>query len=418
MRKLLLVTGLALVLSCGKNANKGDDTEFLNATPETEAYLADVTGDDMAAGNALYDSDLGQLGQKLETVPEYLQQVKTAVGYLNGLVRKIVEPIVEVIKTDPTVSEDGMRQWVKDRDAVTYRFTLKKAATKKFGWKLEAKAKDAADSEYKAVMAGGIAVGAVARRGAGVMGIDADLLGAIDTTVKARGKLLVGFAHGASGAKALAYNLKDFSPDPAQYQKVSAIFRAVRGPGGGTIVRLASLSNLTDKTKAGCEANATRELGVSRTRWVPTVGGRFDGVATNKSPPADATSSETFTGGDGQSHPCDVEAGKFFVAQMCVDADKKLTHHRLRKCTIGSALDYDGPNCELLVSKKFDASGAETGEWRLIDPCFARAELAEELPVTSDNKPEDETATPADEGSDESVDAVVPPSDMPSGDGS
>ena len=406
MRKLLLATCLALVMACGKNANKGDDAEFLDAAPETEAYLADVTGDDLSTQSNSLSSDVSQLEQGLETVPEYLQQVKTAVGYLNGTVRRIVEPIVEAIKADPSVSETGLRVWTKDRTEASYRFTLKKVATKKFGWKLEAKAKGAADSEYQAGMAGGIAVGAVARRGVGAMGIDADKLSAIDSSVKARGKLLVGFAHGATGAKALAYNLKDFTPDPAQYQKVSAVFRAVRGPKGATIVRLASLSNLTDKAKAGCETNATRELAVSRTRWVPEVGGRFDGVATNKSPPADASAGA-----------CDVEEGKFFVAQLCVDKDKKATHRRLRKCTSGQALDYSGPNCELIASEKYDATGAVTGEWPLLDPCFLKPELAEEIPVTAGNVPEDETSVPPDEASDEGLDAVTPPGEMPSGEG-
>jgi hypothetical protein len=252
--------------------------EFDDATPETSAYTLEVTGD--AAGEGLTTSSLEDEGLASTSLaltggqlPEYLTDTRVSVKALNEGVRAVLDPIAELILTRPLAAGTKQVWGPISRGGATYRFTMAKVALKQFGWLLEAKAVDAADSSYAPVMAGGIVVGDVARRGRGAMGIDLDKLSSIDPGIKGRGKLLVGFAH-LLGFKVLKYALKGFTPDAAEFDPVDALFGGWRGPNGGTDVKVAVYANLTDT------ATSAKELAVLHARWLPGLGGRVDAAAT------------------------------------------------------------------------------------------------------------------------------------------
>jgi len=366
-----LAIGALVVLIAGCGGGVEADPEFLDATPDIDGLMGEVTGDAASEGLAtstsgLVADELGTAESHLESIPTYLEQARFAVRGLNGVVRKALTPIVELIKNNPDVADGEKHVWgPEDHGNATYRFTLKKRAAKRFGWLLEGKPKGAADDQYKPVMAGGIVVGAIAHRGRGTVGIDGDAFHAIDSSVPSTGKLLMGFSHGVGAGKSLTYALKDFSPDTTQYQKVSAAFRALRGPLGGTVVRMATYSDISEPR------DGTRELVISRVRWLPGIGGRADGVVSEG----------------------EVPAGKYLLVNACWSAELQQGFKRVRECTKGQGL----------------ASCVEKGQSQGAEAVNCGLGLRQAQPPSEDpGALETETET-------EEQQEVVPPVSMPDG---
>jgi hypothetical protein len=286
---LALVSGAGV--GCAPHTN-----EFENATPDTSGYTLEITGD--AKGEGLSTASLaadgvGVVSQGLTgALPEYLQDTREAVRALNDGVRAVIDPIVDLVATHPLAAGDKQVWGPKDRGTATYRFIVARGLERRFGWLLQAKPIGAPDSAYQVVMGGVIVPGDLPHRGRGAMGVDLDKLSTIDTTVTGRGQLLVGFAH-VLGFKVLKYALHQFTPDPAQFAPIDALFGGWRGPQGRTEVKVAVHANLEGT------ATAAAELAVLHARWLPGVGGRVDAVATSG----------------------DVPAGKAVVAFQCFNKD-------------------------------------------------------------------------------------------------
>ena len=141
------------------------------------------------------------------------------------------------------------------------------------------------------------------RRGVGSVGIDLDALGALDPTIAGRGSLLASFAHGPNGS-ALAYRLRDFTPDPSWKIPVTAVVQAVHLKVGVNRLRLAYYGNV-----AGT-ATDQFEFVLARVRHVRDVGGRADSIVT---------------GGD-------VTDGHAWVVSECWDAALKSAYRVVRDC--------------------------------------------------------------------------------------
>jgi hypothetical protein len=374
MNRNAAVLAALLLAACGGQSVKADQA-FLDGAPDPDALMGSVTGDTSEAANALTSDGLGQQENALVTEPDYLIAVRNGVIGLNGVVRAALTPIVEIVKDNPDVATGTEHVWgPKDRGNATYRFTMKKVADKKFGWLLEGKAKGAADSKYVAVMAGGLRQGDLPHRGAGLMGINADALASIDSSIKARGKLLVGFAHGPNDGRALAYGLQGFTPNNENYQAVSARLLAVRGPQGATVVRMATYADISSPK------NGTSELVLARVRWLPGVGGRADGLVFNGPNPG--------TG--------DVPTGDYLIVNSCWNAQLGEGYQKVRTCALATV------NCS---------------EW--VNPAASDPSVCKSPEVLP---PQDPAATgsvdPAvtEEGFDGTT--IDPPTDIPDGTGS
>jgi hypothetical protein len=220
------------------------------------------------------------------------------------------------------------------------------------------------------VFAGGITRGELARRGRGIVGIDGDKLASIDSSLKSKGKLLFGFAHGAAGAKFISYGLKGFTPNSDNHEPVNAIFRALRGPKGATIVRLAGYYNIPASKDA-----TTKELLIARARWLPAIGGRADVVAVP---------------GKG-----DVPAGKAYVAHSCWNAALKEGRFIVKECEAGKGA------AAVCTTIKEEGKLEDCG-----------------LGLRDAKAPsEDPNADSAEDAADTGVEAQTPPTDTPDGSG-
>jgi hypothetical protein len=319
---LALATGLS---GCNQSDSRenGDD---LDGVPEVAAFALTLTdtpeAESGAGANDFIDSDSAAAGDvdpqaDGDIVADELVRARGAVRHLNQAVRKFMEPVVALVRnTEPSSKEGGVRVWGPvTRGETEYRFTLRRGTARHFGWRLEARAADT-DSAFLRVAAGGITVGLAARRGTGSLGLDLDALAEVDPDIVARGLLLTGFAHGENGT-ALAYRLRDFTPDPAAHAPVDALIQGVHLKSGVNRARLAYYGNLPES------ATDAEELVLARIRNIRGLGGRADALVS---------------GGD-------VIDGSSWVVSECWDATRTSVFRSVRLCPNDG---LGGERCEVV----------------------------------------------------------------------
>ena len=305
-----ILIAAALVSACGGTTTTD---ELAQGTPDVEGLTLEMTGSTDELSREAGNEELDAQAQHLGVGPEYLGRTREAIQALNQAVRKLVEPIVALARTEGTAGQGGVKTFgPKDVGGATFLLSVKKAGINHF-WKLEAKTIGAADSTYQAVAIGKLKRGEVAHRGGGVIGMDLDKLGAIDSTFKGRGKLFNTFKH-AGGAKMLAYHLVGFTPDPAVREPLTATFYGHKSASGEARVRVAGLFNVLAATTA-------KELMLSRAVFKPGVGGR-----------ADILLPAVQRGGGANG---DVPAGRFIVGHACWDTQEQEGFKLVLSCEAG-----------------------------------------------------------------------------------
>lgn len=306
-----MMLGAALVLAaCGKDSAV-DDTEYVEATPDLAGVALEINSEASAEeGAALLAEGFGVSQQELNGQgAEFLEGARMQVKALNSALKEAITPIVELVNQGGAEAEPGdvLVYGPKDRTHATYRFSIKKAAERRFVWKLEARPLGSTDdAAYKVVAAGGLTQGVVAHRGRGTIGINLDNLKAVAPTLTGQGKLMASFAHTAGNDKTLAYRLVGFTPNPAQHEPVTGAFVGHRRqPSGATRVRVFGAYNLENTQ------TSAKEKVFAAIRFIPGIGGRADIIAS---------------GGD-------IAAGKVFIGSACWDRQEMERFRILRECT-------------------------------------------------------------------------------------
>lgn len=344
--KLAVMTAaMALVAACGQ----AEVDEFAEAAPEIEELALEIAGgaaEGMVAQEQASAADLEQLKQALNgEPPEFLVRAKEQVRQLNVAVRRAVAPLLRLVReTAPTLETGEARVYgPRDEGNVTWRLTIRKLGEKHFGWRLEGKPLGGEDSAYVVVVAGEVqrgllrrgdaaggtdqpSDGEAVRQGRGRIGIHLHNLKSIDASFPGQGQLLAGFAH-MGRAKTLSYRLREFTPDVAAHEPVTAAFSGHRLPSGASAIRLVGRYNLE---RSPTEA---KELVMTRARWMPEVGGRADIVAT---------------GGD-------VREGTAYLGTACWNTQEQTGYRVLRHCV-------RGVGCEVVYEE-----GARTSCSREVD---------------------------------------------------
>lgn len=376
-KALILSSALVVVSACHP------DQEYVDALPDMAGLGLEISGgasEGMSTSALTYDQDaltaedLEQVSQAVATAPEFLQEARNGVRELNQHVRRILDPIADLIRNNAARAEPGqVRVWTRDVDGITYRLGIKKIAPLKFAWRVDAKPVGAEDAMYKVVMGGGIARNREPHRGRGFLGIDLNNLKLVKTDFPGQGRLFCGFAHQGE-SKTLAYMLRGFTPNLEQRAPIDAAFVGHRVmPSGATAVRLATLVNLP---QAVGETEDHRELVRLRVRYLPGTGGRGDMLAT---------------GGD-------LPLGTAYHGIACWNADEEETFKALFRCTRASGSTT--PACELV---------SRTG-----DRTACALDLRPSMDGPETNLPEDPMSLEPEAGA--PVDLMPPPADMPSGD--
>jgi hypothetical protein len=370
-----LGTGLLLstVLACGAQQD-AEENEFLAGVPEAAALQLSITddasgealaGDDARVGAAAASDALGSLSLALVASGDTdgLARPREAVRELNEALRNFLQPIVALVRNqEPDEVLGNVAQWGPvTRGETEYRLLVRKGLLRRFGWVLQARASGSGD-EFEGVAAGGIRVGEEVRRGRGVVGVDLDLLGALDPTVSARGQVLAAFAHGPAGT-VLSYGLRDFARSADDETPIDALFQGVHLSGGHNRVRLAYHGDLPET------ATDAEELVLARVRHQRGDGGRADLLVT---------------GGD-------IAEGKVWVVSECWSAGLASTYRIVRECP------GDGIGGERCVEQRSSGDAS----------ACARGLSLPELPPADAAAHMDDAESPEGE--------LLPPAAMPSG---
>ena len=358
-RSALCTIGLLAALATGCGAASDESTADLEGVPELGAIELALTGDVEAEGLATEEDAVDPstwIADELEAAANGapasdLDTARHAVRELNQALRDALVPIVAMVRNTPPDARIGaVRIWGPvERGATEYRFLLRHAAAGVYGWRLEARVADS-EATFARVAAGRLTVGAVPRRGVGVVGFDLDALGALDATVAARGLVLAGFAHGELGTT-VRYALRDFSRSEA-LEGIDALYDQVRLSAGVSRVRLAYRGDL-----AGSETSA-EELVLARVRHQRGLGGRSDSLVS-----------------DG-----DVGDEEVRVVSQCWNAELESVYRVVRSCPLG---EIAGEGCETLSSD---------GDVADCPSPFAEAELPPQTadePMSDDQDPND-----------------------------
>jgi hypothetical protein len=263
-------------------AYAGYDTGYY---PYTLTVYDDPTGYDVTYGSTLLGGvgiDGGPTGAdagpdagvvKGTPVPELLDKARRAANAVNAGIRMTLDPIKDIIKTMPVQGENSLTFGPMDRGTASYRFVVRRlSGDKRYGWTLEAK--EAGSTASFVLVAGStIQVGNTARRGRGVLGADYDAQSSIDSSVRAKGKLFLGFANDAT-TKTLRYVLDGYTPDPAVLEPLDATMIGWHELGEASRTRVVARTNLSETQTSAPETVAIK------TRWIRGTGARADAVAT------------------------------------------------------------------------------------------------------------------------------------------
>src|SRR3954463_15509027 len=155
---------VAALAGCGRG-----DEEFTDATPDMDGLALEISNQ-AAEGVTSAGLEAGQSTQGVGSVPEFLQDARTAIRGLNDMLRRAVEPVAALVAKNGRIEPGQVRVYgPQDRDGATWKLTVKRIETSRFAWKVEAKPVGADDTAYLIVMAGGIARGLEPHHGRGVI---------------------------------------------------------------------------------------------------------------------------------------------------------------------------------------------------------------------------------------------------------
>jgi hypothetical protein len=207
-------------------------------------------------------------------VPELLDMARRGANAINAGIRTTLDPIKDILKSTPIEGDNTLTYGPMDRGPAVYRFVVRRlsAAEKRYGWTLEARPAGS-NASYVPVAGSSIQVGDTPRRGRGVLGADYDAQSSADTSVRAKGKLLLGFADDAT-TKTLRFVLDGYTPDPAVIDPLDATAISWHELGEASSLRVVTRTNLEET------ASAAPEVVAIKLRWRKGEGVRADAVAT------------------------------------------------------------------------------------------------------------------------------------------
>jgi hypothetical protein len=310
-KMLVVLAAVVLFPACGVHP----DQEYVDSMPGLADVGMEIKGGSdegftgASAQQGLEAAELEQMTQEIGSVPEYLRHARAGIKELNEHVKRILDPILTIIRNNGGQAERGQsRTWTKEVDGLTYRLTIKKISAVQYAWKVDAKATSAEDSAYKNVMGGGITRNRAAERGRGFLGIDLDNLKLVDPNFQGQGKLLCGYSR-SQGSKTVAYFLRNFTPNISNREPITASFVGHRiAENGLTGVRMVAQVNIEG---AGETPTDAKELVRLRVRFLPGLGGRGDLYAT---------------GGD-------IAQGVWYYGVACWSASEEETFKALLRCS-------------------------------------------------------------------------------------
>src|SRR5215216_4964809 len=135
VRGLVATAAMMAVAACGQ-----DDAQFVESTPDVDGLALEISGGEAEGLSAAGLSGVAQQGLQGNEI-EFLGNARDAVKQLNQAVRKVLEPIADLVSSGPAAGSTATVKvyGLMDRGNASYRFTIAKVAVNRFAWKLQAR---------------------------------------------------------------------------------------------------------------------------------------------------------------------------------------------------------------------------------------------------------------------------------------
>jgi hypothetical protein len=217
--------------------------------------------------------------QPLPGVDE-LKELKARMGAFNTSVKNVMTPLSELVKEQSSSLPGAIKQYgplslPQEKPTATFRLTVQKLQTQKYGWRLSVKPVGAADTRYQTVLAGSLANAIEAHRGTGQAGLNLDNLHAVNPAAYPTTGQIIAASVAAPGRQgALVARLIGFSPDDTT-PPISARLALDRTPG-----RAHLRWQGTAERVAGTPDKGPEQV-VDYLTWTPQKGGRLYTIIEN-----------------------------------------------------------------------------------------------------------------------------------------
>jgi hypothetical protein len=211
-----------------------------------------------------------------------LTLTRGAATAVNDGVHLALDPILVLLKTNPTRSGDNITFGPVQIGNANYRFTMHRFSTseQRFGWRLQSASMGS--NTYTLVAGGTMRVGDTPRRGTGTLTVDGNAFAANDPSLHSKGTLLLGFVNSAT-TKLLAFSLDGFSSDTTVHPLMTGTATSFTQDRQTIAVRIATTANLAESPTPAPESL------VIKLHWMKDSGARLDAIATNGDVPAGKT---------------------------------------------------------------------------------------------------------------------------------
>ncbi|HYI01486.1 hypothetical protein [Hyalangium sp.] len=272
-RKSLMLCASLLFVGCGDAA----ENEFRDGLPSKEMVAVKDPG--------------GSTGQKLETdsvrgsalgvTSDFYKLTRGASVSINGGTAAVLNLVEEITEFPPTTLEGDVAVWGPHTDALsptTWKLTVTKTADNTYSYKLEGKAKTAADSEFQAILSGSHTISLdeqgnrLRNYGNGTLKIDWDAAQKMPEHGNEVGTADIRYSRiNAQSAASVEADFRNVNDEERPGTRVNADYRYKETPGAGGEFDLALDKNFDDDSTR----NKIEHLTV-KTRWAQTGAGRAD----------------------------------------------------------------------------------------------------------------------------------------------
>jgi hypothetical protein len=255
----------------------GDEADFRDGLPKKQMVAVKEPGG--SSGQRLEGGEVSAYAKG--DVSDFYKLTRGATLSVNGATAFALNLVEEVTKHTPTSIEGDIAVWGPYTDALSptsWKLSVTKNAENTYGYKLEGKAKTAADTEFKVILSGthNIAVDDQGNRlrdfGSGNMTFDWDAAQALPEHGDDIGTADIRYSRLTAGAVAtVEADFRNVKDDERPGTKVNANYRYKETPGAGGEFDFALNKNIdTDPARPAIEHLTVKS------RWVQSGAGRSD----------------------------------------------------------------------------------------------------------------------------------------------
>ncbi|HEY3452319.1 MAG TPA: hypothetical protein VGK67_38600 [Myxococcales bacterium] len=268
MKRLVYLA--VLVMGCG--LQKADVEDYRAASPSRQGINIQVPA---KGGQALESDDVGQIQQAVigETAALYqsTRAVTLTVNYSTAWVLALCEAIVSYPATTVDDTQAVWGPWTDSLSPNTYRFTVTKAGAE-YDYKLEGKAKDAADSAFIQLIYGHHKPGKADKQGSGNFTADWDAAATLPEAGDMIGKGEYTYSRDEKLDVTVGVKFRQVKDDANPGTKVDADYAFAKADGGDGSFDFVVTKDMTDLPN---NTAALERLSI-RSRWHDDGAGRAD----------------------------------------------------------------------------------------------------------------------------------------------